>query len=419
MRIAFVVGKFPKLSETFILNQITGLIDRGHEVTIYSGRPDAEDKVHPDVARYRLLDRVCYWPGFSFPLIRSRSPRSGAPFAGRGAAEFRMRMKALGRSLGLLNCASSLPDLSFPLRVLRATGYGAGNFDAIIAHFGHVGLDALRLREAGALCGNLLTFFHAYDMSVFLAEKGEGAYESLFQKGDYFLPVSRFWEKRLRDLGCPPQRTAVHRMGIDCTRFSFSPRVRPPDGITRIASVARLVEKKGIAYGLRALARVAERHPALEYTIIGDGPLRRMLEKLSGELQLGSRVRFRGSMGQEEIAAEMLRMHLFLAPSVTAANGDVEGLPVSLLEAMACGLPVLGTLHTGIPEAVEDGVSGCLVPERNVEALASGLSDLLDAPAAWPALGAAGRARVEREFDIEKLNDLLVERLQKMRGQEA
>jgi colanic acid/amylovoran biosynthesis glycosyltransferase len=253
-------------------------------------------------------------------------------------------------------------------------------------------------------------------MSVFLGERGESAYERLFRHAELFLPVSRFWRQRLLELGSPLERTAVHRMGIDCTRFSFSPRAPGADGVIRLVSVARLVEKKGIAYALRALAQTVQRHPALEYTIIGDGPLRRELEGLTRELHLNRHVRFAGWRTQDDVVDALQRMQIFLAPSLTAADGDVEGVPVALLEAMASGLPVLSTIHSGIPELVSDGISGFLVPERNVDALAVQLCRLIETPTLWPAMGRAGRAKVEQEFDIEKLNDRLAARLEKVQA---
>jgi colanic acid/amylovoran biosynthesis glycosyltransferase len=388
VRIGFVLGEFPRISETFILSQITGLLERGHEVAVYAGRPGPRGPVHPDVGRYRLLERVRYWPELS----------------GRRLALLRLRLALLTRG--------GVGRRGFALRGLRPGGH-----DAMVAHFGHVGLEALRLREAGVLPGKLVTFFHGYDMSVFLARNGPRAYERLFRRGECFLAVSGHWQQRLEALGCPPDRTAVHRMGVDCSRFGFRPRGLDPGGAMRVVSVARLVEKKGIDCGLRAVARALCRHPGIEYTIIGDGPLRGRLTAQAAELGLSRHVRFLGWMDRERIAAELARMHVFLAPSRTAVDGDAEGVPVALIEAMACGMPVVSTRHSGIPELVEDGVSGLLVPEGDVEALADGLSRLASSPAAWPDIGRAGRAKVAAEFDIERLNDRLVERLRALATQ--
>ena len=208
----------------------------------------------------------------------------------------------------------------------------------------------------------------------------------------------------------------MHRMGIDCRRFAFAARTPAPDGVTRMVSVARLVEKKGLAYALQAMARLVRQHPAFAYTIVGDGPLRPELEALAADLGLSRRVRFAGWRGPEEVRRILAAGQIFIAPSVTADNGDAEGVPVAMMEAMAVGLPVLGTVHSGIPELVADGVSGYLVPERDADALAAQLERLLSSPASWPVMGRAGRTRVEREFNIERLNDRLVARLEEIRS---
>jgi colanic acid/amylovoran biosynthesis glycosyltransferase len=126
-------------------------------------------------------------------------------------------------------------------------------------------------------------------------------------------------------------------------------------------------------------------------------------------LRVGDRVQFLGSKTREEVAELLAAAHLLLAPSVTAADGDQEGIPNTLKEAMAAGLPVVSTLHSGIPELVEDGRSGFLVPERDSEALADRVGWLVDRPDSWPDMGRAGRSRVEAEYDIAKLSIRLVE----------
>ena len=413
MQIAFVAGQFPKLSETFILNQVNGLIERGHEVTVYADRPDPAQGAHPDDGDSLWRERIRYWharPG----RIRQVLRLAGLLGAGRGG-DRRRQFNFLRRSLRLLHDGAGERDLAFPLRVLQAAGLRR-RYDAIVAHFGHVGLDALRLRAAGAIEGSLVTFFHGWDMGVFPPRRGARVYRRLFAEGDLFLAVSRHWRERLIDLGCPRERTSVHRMGIDCRRFAFAARTPAPDGVTRMVSVARLVEKKGLAYALQAMARLVRQHPAIAYTIVGDGPLRPELEALAADLGLSRRVRFAGWRGPEEVRRILAAGQIFIAPSVTADNGDAEGVPVAMMEAMAVGLPVLGTVHSGIPELVADGVSGYLVPERDADALAAQLERLLSSPASWPVMGRAGRTRVEREFNIERLNDRLVARLEEIRS---
>jgi colanic acid/amylovoran biosynthesis glycosyltransferase len=159
---------------------------------------------------------------------------------------------------------------------------------------------------------------------------------------------------------------------------------------------------------------VVKKFPYIEYGIVGDGPLRGEIEDLINELELKGHVRMYGWMKQEEIIELLKQSHVFLAPSVTSKEGDQEGIPVALMEAIAQGLPVLSTDHSGIPELVQDGTSGFLVPERDVEALANKLEYLVEHPEIWPELGKAGRDHVKKYYDIHKLNDRLVEIFQSL-----
>jgi colanic acid/amylovoran biosynthesis glycosyltransferase len=222
------------------------------------------------------------------------------------------------------------------------------------------------------------------------------------------LPVCEAFARRIVALGAPPERVVVHGTGIDLRRWEFRPRRPDPGGPLRLVTVARLVEKKGIAYVLNAVRRLQDAGIDVSYEIAGDGPLRASLEALRDRLGLRDRVRFLGWTASDEVGEALGRAHALVAASVTAGDGDEEGIPNVLKEAMASGLPVVATIHGGIPELVEDGASGFLVPERDTEALVGRLRDLAAHSDRWSAMGAAGRARVERDYDIERLNDRLV-----------
>ena len=161
-------------------------------------------------------------------------------------------------------------------------------------------------------------------------------------------------------------------------------------------------------YAIRAVAALGAQGVPVHLSIIGDGPLRAPFEALIGELGCAERVELLGWRDQREIIGILDRCHLFVAPSVTAADGNQDAPVNTLKEAMAMGLPVVATHHGGIPELVGDGVSGLLVPERDSEAIAAALHGLMARAASWPQMGAAGRAAVERMFDMRKLNDEIV-----------
>ncbi len=368
MRIAFIVVRFPLLSETFILNQIVGLINRGHEVDIYAYQPGDTSKVHPDVEKYCLLNRTYYFV----------DPKLSADY-------FLRVLKGL-------------------VQLLAKESY-----DIIHCQFGPLGPKAMLLRRIGVLRGKLVTSFRGFDISRYIHQHGSDVYNQLFDKGDFFLTNCDYFKHRLLKLGCNEKKVVVHRSGLDSNKFVFKPRLLHPDGWIRIATTGRLVEKKGIEYSIRAVAKVARSNQNIEYNIIGDGPLREEFQQLIQELEVGDRVKLLGWKQQQEIIEILNNSHIFIAPSVTAKDGDQDAPVNTLKEAMAMGLPVISTLHGGIPELVEDGNSGFLVPERDVDTLADKLGYLIENPQVWPQMGRSGRAYVIEHYDLNKLNDELVE----------
>ncbi|MGK7950618.1 MAG: glycosyltransferase [Xenococcaceae cyanobacterium] len=191
-------------------------------------------------------------------------------------------------------------------------------------------------------------------------------------------------------------------------RFTYQPRFLPEDGWIQITTTGRLVEKKGIEYVIYAMAKLIPNYPRLRYIIIGEGHLRPHFTKLIQELKLTENVELLGWCNETEIVAILKNTHIFVAPSVTAANGDRDA-PINVLkEAMAMGLPVVSTYHGGIPELVEDGKSGFLVPERDATALAEKLAYLIENSEIWSQMGASGREFVIEHYNLTRLNDDLV-----------
>ncbi len=411
MRIAFLVDQFPALSETFILNQIVGLLDRGHEVDIYSDLPGDTSKVHPDVERYQLINRT-YYSKIPYRRVLRVLKGIGLLVANfyrnpvvvlRSANVFQYNFYKYGEQAAIFRLLySALPFLN------------KQPYDIIHCHFGRNGLRGLLLRDIGAIRGKLIVSFHGFDISQYLQKYGDRIYEPMFEAGNLFLPISEHWKQRLIELGCNKDKIVVHRMGIDCGKFSFIPRGRQPSDRVQIVTIARLVEKKGVEYGIQAVAKLAKVNPKIEYNIVGDGPLREDLQQLIQELEVSDTVKLLGWKQQQEILEILNQAHILLAPSVTSKDGDREGIPVTLMEAMAKGLPVVSTQHSGIPELIENGVSGFLVPERDVDALAEKLGYLIERPEVWPDMGRAGRAYVEEHYNVNKLNDRLVEIYQQL-----
>jgi colanic acid/amylovoran biosynthesis glycosyltransferase len=243
---------------------------------------------------------------------------------------------------------------------------------------------------------------------------GGHVYDDLFSKGDLFMYTNGHVKERLIAIGCDERKTALHRVDVDTSRFVFAPRERKTNEPVRLLTVARLVEKKGVEFSIRAVAQVLARHPDLRYDIVGAGPLREQLQGLIDELGVGAAIRLLGPKSPAEVRQLFADAHLFVLASVTAADGDKEGLPVALLEAQASGLPVVCTRHSGSPEAIVEGQSGFLVPERDAEALAERITYLIQRPEIWPALGRVGRRHIEAHFDTNMLNDRLVQLYQRV-----
>lgn len=407
MRIAFIVGYFPALSETFILSQITGLVDRGHEVDIYAKAPRNELKLHPDVDKYKLLKSTYYQLRMPRNLILRLLQGLRLVFS-----NYSKDSACLLRSLNVFKYgkqALSLSLLYLVIPFLRKQPY-----DIVHCHFGPNGLKGMLLRDIGTLQGKLITTFHGYDVSSYPDQYGADIYKQLFQKGDLYTVNTSFTATKATALGCPKDKIVKLPVGLDPFKYPFQPRSIYLGEQIKIITVARLVEKKGIEYSIKALAKVVEKYPNLEYQIVGDGRLRESLEVLIRELNLLDKVKLLGWMTQDEVRQLYSNAHIFILSSVTASDGDQEGQGLVLQEAQAMGLPVLSTLHNGIPDGVLNGESGFLVPERDVDALAEKLGYLIEHPEIWPEMGRAGRAYIEEHYDVNKLNDQLVEIYQRL-----
>lgn len=403
MKIAFLVGEFPKLSQAFIINQITGLLDRGHEVHIYALEgPSGEPKQHPQVASYQLLERTYYAP--------NPPENYGSRFLQALALLVRHSYRdpaLLGRSLNAVRYGKRV----LSLRLLYATIpflKRRPRYDIIHCQFGVYGLQGMMLQHIQALTGQLVCSFRGFDVSEYPRRCGQEVYQSLFATDAFALANCEFFRRKVIELGCLEDHIVVHGSGIDCQKFALTPRQFPADGMIRIVTIGRLVEKKGIEYGIRAVAQLIKTYPNVIYQIIGEGELRPHLQQLILELDLGDRIQLLGSRQQAEIIDVLNHSHLFMAPCVTSQTGDQDAPVNTLKEAMAMGLPVVSTWHGGIPELVEDGVSGFLVPERDIDAIADRLSHLINHPEKWSAMGKAGRDQVEAHYDMNTLNDELV-----------
>jgi len=279
-----------------------------------------------------------------------------------------------------------------------------GSHDLIHAHFGTTAVYALPYVLRHDL--PFVVTFWGNDISVLLGTQRFNpknwrylAYRrTIMNRADAMICVSTEMSEFVREMSGRPDAIRVWSHGVDLDRFQpQSHENETPE----IVMVGRFTEKKGHVYAIRALANVLDAGQDAHLTMIGSGELEPRCRRLVRELALEEHVTFTGVLTPEEVAERLPRADVALVPSVVARNHDREGSPTVAKEASACGTPVIGTCHAGLPAIVEDGETGFLVPERHVEALTDRLLRLLDAPTLRARMGRAARQKMEREFALE------------------
>jgi colanic acid/amylovoran biosynthesis glycosyltransferase len=278
--------------------------------------------------------------------------------------------------------------------------------DLMHIYFGHTGVHLLPfIKGWGKPC---LVSFHGADVMPRDHQPAyDGQLRELLQVTPLILARSLSLCDRLEELGCPPEKIRLNRTGIPLADYPLQDRRIPGHGEWHFVQACRLIPKKGIATALRAFARFHERFPQSRFTLAGEGPMKREIEDLARQLGIAGAVQLRGFLPQADLARLYAEAHFFVHPSEMTADLNQEGVPNSMLEAMATGLPVLATLHGGIPEAVDNGRTGLLVPERDDAALLQAMLDLAANPARAFDMGRAASDSVRLEFEqskqIEKL----------------
>ncbi|WP_039058594.1 colanic acid biosynthesis glycosyltransferase WcaL [Enterobacter sp. Bisph1] len=404
MKVSFFLLKFPLSSETFVLNQIVAFINMGFEVEIVALHKGDMSNTHAAYTEYRLAEKT-HWllaePQGKMAKLRYRAQAIGRGFW-KSATWKAMNMSRYG-------------DESRNLILPAICGLAPHTFsaDVFIAHFGPAGVTAAKLRELGVLKGKIATVFHGIDISHRdVLNHYAPEYRQLFQRGDLMLPISDLWAGRLKNMGCPENKIAVSRMGVDMARFNLR-AVKNPGTPLQIISVARLTEKKGLHVAIEACRLLKARGVNFKYRILGIGPWERRLRTLIEQFQLEDVIEMPGFKPSHEVKAMLDEADVFLLPSITGADGDMEGIPVALMEAMAVGIPVVSTVHSGIPELIDAGHSGWLVPENDADALAQRLASFceLESTDLLPVVTRA-REKVEHDFNQKIINQQLASLLQ-------
>ncbi|SAH42357.1 glycosyltransferase [Enterobacter ludwigii] len=358
MKVGFFLLKFPLSSETFVLNQITAFIDMGYDVEIIALQKGDTQNTHAAYTQYGLEAKTRWLQDEPSGRVNKLRHRASQTLRGihRASTWRALNVSRYGAESRNLILSAICGQTAQPYRA-----------DVFIAHFGPAGVTAAKLRELGVIDGKIATIFHGIDISSReVLNHYTPEYQQLFRRGDMMLPISDLWAGRLKNMGCPQEKITVSRMGVD-----------------------------------------------FRYRILGIGPWERRLRTLIEQYQLEDYVEMPGFKPSHEVKAMLDEADVFLLPSVTGADGDMEGIPVALMEAMAVGIPVVSTLHSGIPELIKSDYSGWLVPENNAMALADRLAEFsgIDQQALEPVIHNA-RQKVEADFNQQVINRQLASLLQ-------
>jgi colanic acid/amylovoran biosynthesis glycosyltransferase len=285
----------------------------------------------------------------------------------------------------------------------------AQNSGLLHIYFGNNGIFWLPFMKGSPV--PVLVSFHGADVQVGLdSPLGDKRLREVFQSAAAILVRSESLADTVKAKGCPSDKLVVHRTGIPLEQYPLKPRSTPIDGVWRLVQACRLIEKKGLGVTLQAFARFQKVYPAAKLTIAGDGPLRGQLVSQVERLGLTQTVIFTGFLDAPALLRLLHSSHIFVHPSETGADGNREGVPNSLLEAMATGLPCVATRHGGIPEAITDGVSGLLVNEADPEALFQALDRLIRNDKLRHSIAQRGAETIGTKFNsveqIKKLEEI-------------
>ena len=394
MKIAYIVSLFPKLSETFILREMIGLTALGHQIAIVSLKRESEPVVHKEASLFR--DRTIH-PGLMGAMPGAAVTALRHPvLVMRIVARIVIAHAGGGRGfhpVAMLTCLALVPPALHLARRLRAMG-----IQHVHAHWATY--PALVAWIIGRVSGiRYSVTAHAHDLFLpnpLLAEK--------LRDAAFFATISEF-NRALLIQGCGPgalEKVRLIRCGIPLAEFPYGEPPLADAEPAHVVSVGRLVDYKGFDVLIRACWMLRDRGLPLRLTIVGDGPERKSLEALVGELKVTGMVTFAGSRRQEEVRGIMRHASLFALACVQGKDGQQDGIPIVLMEAMALGVPVVSTRLSGIPELVKDGQTGLLARPGDPQHLALAMERLLQDDALAASLRRDARTWVTIEFDLDR-----------------
>lgn len=394
MHVAFFIDTFPTLSETFIRNQITGLIDLGYKVTIFC-HPNKDPKAWEieDVKEYKLKEYIKD-KTIKIPLNKTirilgalKIIRQNWTTNKRQIIEALNFFKHGKDSLNLLNLYNISP-------------YFGPNIDVMQCHFGHIANSAVLLKKMKFPL-RLQVMFHGFDIRHGI-ENGGKVYKDLIKYADRIQSISTYNTKHLLQFGFREDQIVFHPVGIDLSKFPLKTHFGTNSTIN-ILSIGRLVWEKGYTHGVKAIATlINQNHLPIQYSIIGTGPLESELKALATNLGIEKQVTFLGAKDQQAINKQMELTDIFFLPS------EAEALPVVLMEAQAKGLPVVATNVGSVTDMVFNGKNGFIAKPNNFQDMALKLKELIEKKEEWVEMGNFGRDLITNKYNIKSLNKRLI-----------
>lgn len=394
-RVAFVSGIFPAISEPFLVNLAVGLIEEGVNLRVFANDVHVRAKHHKNFERHDLSTKISYFPK---PTINS---------IGKDLV-FQLKRLGLHRFLAI-HSGIVLKRAEYKLARVRLHPLLEFEPTTLYCNFIGTGVSYMFLREIG-LVNKLIVGVYGGDVTI----RGLNyPYHKLFEIADQFIAISNHIKARLIQLGCAESKISVIPLPVEVDEFEMK-QADYSTGMLHVLSVGRLVEKKGFIYGIKAVEILIKNGMALTYTIVGDGPLRSELQNVIIESGLEEIVKLVGAKNHYELQDYYQQADLVLVPSITAKNGDMEGQVVVIQEAGLVGLPVIASLHNGIPDGVVDGDTGFLVPEKDVAKIAEALQILYYDPKLRVSMGNSHREFVVRRYSREVVSQQILDTLAHM-----
>lgn len=389
MKVAYLMSRYPKITETFILNEVIALEKIGLDISLFPLQREKAKVIHPKALS--LMPKVTFTPLLSIEIFVNFCLMCLKHPVKMVSTFFNIIRYNLGCSNFLLGAIAF-----FPKAVYLSTLFKQQGFTHIHAHFAnHPTMVAYVINQLSGIGYS----FTAHGSDI---HKRQHMLPEKFNAAKFAVMISQYNERFFytRTGLLHNDKLQIVRCGVDTQLFT--PKIHTNNDVTQILCVASLREVKGHCYLIEACAQLKSQEIPFHLTLIGDGPMRGALEAQISQLNLENEVTLLGAQPQQKILESLAISDIFTLTSFQTASGNREGIPVVIMEAMACGLPVVASDVSGIPELVNDGKTGLLCETQNPKSIAEKLSILCSDSETRGTMGMAGRAFVEQEFDLVK-----------------